>query len=721
MKMHMLITILLATSIVLTSAATAGSSNPSSGPSEDGTITELGRWSHGPCSAVALEDEIVLYAEGTYLHVVQLGSLEEVAAMDVSFLIKDIELQGNYAYIAARNEGLLIVDLTTPEAPVIVSTMNFTEDLVAISLAGNFAYLNSSPTLRIVDISDPANPFETGSLEMVDLSFKGPEIDGGLAYIVTYAGLMSIIDVTNPVDPVLISEFDLALYGASDLSVCGTFAYVAISIYGLISVDITDPTAPVIGDQIIPDNIWASTVDVVYDAGADETMAYVGDLRNGAWILDVSNPRNGTVAGFLATDDEVHDLTVVNDNLVLAQNAAGMIIADVSTPAEPVEVGGFGAFANTNSVTVRDNYAYTCDTNGLRIFDTSDPENPTPVGYLPLSGSSMEISVHEDFAYVAAWPGGLHVVDISDPTAPASSGLYYAGESVRALTVSGSCLYMNVEYSTLICDISDPPNLTVLGELYMVMAYEIFVSGDFAYLAASNQGLQVLDISDPMEPSLIGASTEPMLSAKDVVANGTHAYVAESGGLYVYDITDPTSPAMTSFYPTDGPCLEIAILDDRLFLNEYDFGIRLYDLANPGNPAEIDAFEIGNLGADIWAEEENIYLANRATGLWILQSGEESISGIPHGPGKPVTRLNNFPNPFNPRTSILFELTEQSAVTLTILDVRGRVVSRPILNRQYGVGLHTVDIDGARMGSGIYFYRLDTDKGPQVGKMTLLK
>jgi len=80
----------------------------------------------------------------------------------------------------------------------------------------------------------------------------------------------------------------------------------------------------------------------------------------------------------------------------------------------------------------------------------------------------------------------------------------------------------------------------------------------------------------------------------------------------------------------------------------------------------------------------------------------------------------NFPNPFNPTTTIQFSLPSRSRVELQVIDVLGRYVdSRDLGN--LGAGDHEVTYDASGLASGVYFYRVVTDMGYQTRKMVLLK
>ena len=85
----------------------------------------------------------------------------------------------------------------------------------------------------------------------------------------------------------------------------------------------------------------------------------------------------------------------------------------------------------------------------------------------------------------------------------------------------------------------------------------------------------------------------------------------------------------------------------------------------------------------------------------------------------------NFPNPFNPKTNISFEIPTESIVSLVIYDIQGKVV-RKLLHRSRLVGLHNIIWDatndkGLAASAGMYFYTLESNGLAQTKKMLLIK
>ncbi len=84
--------------------------------------------------------------------------------------------------------------------------------------------------------------------------------------------------------------------------------------------------------------------------------------------------------------------------------------------------------------------------------------------------------------------------------------------------------------------------------------------------------------------------------------------------------------------------------------------------------------------------------------------------------------LQNFPNPFNPSTMISYELPETGFVTVKVFDLLGHEVAS-LVNEEKHAGTHQVEFNSntLKIGSGVYFYRLNSGSYSKTCKMTILK
>jgi hypothetical protein len=84
------------------------------------------------------------------------------------------------------------------------------------------------------------------------------------------------------------------------------------------------------------------------------------------------------------------------------------------------------------------------------------------------------------------------------------------------------------------------------------------------------------------------------------------------------------------------------------------------------------------------------------------------------------TLMHNYPNPFNPTTTIEYQIKELTDVELKVFDILGREIII-LVNEENPAGSYEVKFDAANLPSGIYFYRLQAGKFLETKKMMLLK
>ena len=90
-----------------------------------------------------------------------------------------------------------------------------------------------------------------------------------------------------------------------------------------------------------------------------------------------------------------------------------------------------------------------------------------------------------------------------------------------------------------------------------------------------------------------------------------------------------------------------------------------------------------------------------------------------------ILSINNYPNPFNPTTTIMFNLPKDSKVEIDIYNIKGQKV-KSLISDDFIAGKHKLIWNGTnnfnkKVSSGIYFYRLKTNQGIINKKMLLLK
>jgi flagellar hook assembly protein FlgD len=101
------------------------------------------------------------------------------------------------------------------------------------------------------------------------------------------------------------------------------------------------------------------------------------------------------------------------------------------------------------------------------------------------------------------------------------------------------------------------------------------------------------------------------------------------------------------------------------------------------------------------------------------------ISGVEVADIPEVVLNRNVPNPFSSKTSISYSMKTDGKARLAVYTLTGRLVKN-LVDGYVEPGSHSASWDGRdnlgnEVASGVYYYRLESESGFQVGKMTLLR
>ncbi len=111
-----------------------------------------------------------------------------------------------------------------------------------------------------------------------------------------------------------------------------------------------------------------------------------------------------------------------------------------------------------------------------------------------------------------------------------------------------------------------------------------------------------------------------------------------------------------------------------------------------------------------------IYAADNALGKATVKSKNfDGLSSVTE-----YSLSQNFPNPFNPSTTINYQIPQTGFVTLKIYDILGKEVTT-LVNEQKNQGRYSINFDASRLASGVYIYQLRVNVYVSSKKMLLLK
>ncbi|MDQ3194730.1 MAG: T9SS type A sorting domain-containing protein, partial [Bacteroidota bacterium] len=105
------------------------------------------------------------------------------------------------------------------------------------------------------------------------------------------------------------------------------------------------------------------------------------------------------------------------------------------------------------------------------------------------------------------------------------------------------------------------------------------------------------------------------------------------------------------------------------------------------------------------------------TARWATTTGINQVSSVI--PDR-YNLFNNYPNPFNPTTTIKFDVAKNQLVTLKIYNLLGEEMS-VLVDQNLSPGSYSINLDAGAYPSGIYFYRLESQGFVDTKRMMLIK
>ena len=600
-----------------------------------------------------------------------------------------VAVDGNYAYIGVQTR-LVILDITSPVAPVVVGQTMITTDLVAgLAVSSGYAYVaNGSRGLRVLNVNNPTAPIEVGYYDTPGYA-SDVTISDGYAYVADGTSGLRVVNVSNPTAPVEVGFYDTP-GGAAAVTVVGDYAYVADGTNGLRVVSVSNPAMPTeVG--------FYDTPGLARDVAVSGGYAYVADDDDGLRVINVDNPAMPIEVGFYETPtyEFLNGVTVIDDYAYVAATSTGIIVVNVSNPATPVETGSHSTPGQAMDVAVSGGYAYVADYwGGLRVIDVRDPETPIETGSHYTLGTPYSAAISGRYAYVADDSNGIRVVDLTNLTMPMVSGFYDTPGNARGIAVSGGYAYVADGSSGLrIVDINNPAipfevgfcdtpgyasSVAISGAHVFVAdqsgglrvvnisnpaapievgfydtpgsALGITVSGSYAYVADGTSGLRVVNISNPATPVEVGFY-DTSDSAEDIAVTGNYAYVADRlSGLRIMNVSNPTTPNEIGFYDTPGRAIGVAVSDGYAYIADYWGTMQIVKVSDPAAPTEVGSYGISGLGQGVTVTGGYVYVATQYTGLWILrhvlppETPALSLIGNGDGDGSYTVSWSNISN-----------------------------------------------------------------------------
>jgi hypothetical protein len=191
--------------------------------------------------------------------------------------------------------------------------------------------------------------------------------------------------------------------------------------------------------------------------------------------------------------------------------------------------------------------------------------------------------------------------------------------------------------------------------------------------------------------------------------------------LYVINVSDPGNPFIVGSCNTPGSARGVYIDGNFAYLSDGWAGIHVLDISDPEHPLLESSYDTPGSGSGAFVDNGYVYLADKNS-LMIFELPPVGVNDQTGNSVVPSTfhLEQNFPNPFNAKTAINYQLPHPSRVRLEVFDLLGRKVVTLVDGRQKA-GYWSVSWEASKVSSGIYFYKLTCGDFTEVRRMTVLK
>jgi len=716
----------------------------------------IGRWSEGPCRSVVAKGDTLIFHHGGIVEIIDYSNPLapiQVSQIEVPTYPLFMTLSANLLVVGGPHDLAIIdvVDLSTPVIAENVILENTIEGLTAIDgwiYANQYNETTYGQEIVPIDINDPSHPIVYGPI-LAPMYVYWDDIAADENRLVCAGGYSSwVYDLSTPASPTLLGQAPLD-YGGHTVLVSGGLAYVVSLDNDIAQIDILDISGP--GDPMpVGQASWSSLSWAWSFTGLSiqGTILYMVDEYGVAYSLDVTNPSTPTLLSSLEIGQPSTDIAVTSSRAFLPIDYdPGLMVVDVGDPSNlsTIETLEFGK--PLYGVTVDFNRAYVyAHYDMVDILDVTDPESPVKIGRVDTGDGVWGFDAHGDYLYVSNDLSMIRVYDVSTPSTPILTDQLGVGHYDEFLTYRNGIVYIGGNGGITLVNVNDPYNVQEISVVPLggsPVDFDIEGRSLYGISYGSPAVLSIIDIGDPSSPQIDGSMTFQG-EGSAIAVEGALAYVVVdslggefgeevvSSSVKIIDVSNSLAPiSLSSFsipthYVNSGQTGKGVVVDHGfLYAAAGDKGVLVYDVSDPYLPVEFGYFNSGYHGSGLDYEFGRIFLADARDGLYILENTEVQPTGVGQSL-VPMILTQNFPNPFNPQTTIAFDMPSQTAVRLAVYDVSGRLVNVLLDNDIAAQGRNEVlwrgrDSGGRIVPAGVYFYRLEAGSFSETKRMVLVK
>jgi hypothetical protein len=677
-------------------------------PDSGSGLRAIGRWPWGPSWELCGRDSLLFLGSGSGVRILSISDSihpRQLGQIVARSLVTQLVIRDTLLFIACGTWGAQIYSVSDPANPVELGSM----DAVTLDLCvrDTLCFTVGGDSLRIYNVADPQLPVQlsaardSGELVVVSGTHVYAAWDG-----------MNVYDVSNPLSPNRINTRGgkcYTLFIQDTLLFCSAIqpSYFAI-------LDISDPLDI---QQIGYISGYGGHALYVDDSFAYLSCAYD---HEGIFVINVTNPTNPQVRGSYDPEGTENYDPYVPTPLsygYLASDYGGLKVVDLHNVDLVTEASSSFEAHQAVDLSIDGSLAYVADqAAGLRILDVSDPTRPATLGiYDTIAVLDVRSAVARDsFAFITYWGDRrrfLRVLDVSNPTAPT----FAAEESCRNppddMVLRDSFLYCAEVNQFQIFNVARPREPVLVGGCVTTdgINFGLVVQDTFAYLIGDV--FQVINIARPSAPVVVSSTAG---GAAGLAVRDTFAYIPSGwDSVYIYSVANPASTRRISSIPCGVWPWDAALGESKLYIATSDgWGVDVYDLADPGHPARRGRASAPTDIRRLCYHDGHVYAALWNAGIAIYETTAAAVAEAPPAVVRRGAGMSVHPSPTRGR--VVLELPPGLDRSISVLDAAGR---RILLAETAHGGERAIPLDLSQLKGGVYFIEVRSKEESMTAKV----
>ncbi len=401
---------------------------------------------------------------------------------------------------------------------------------------------------------------------------------------------MRIYNINDPNNIIEISS--IKTYGfVNKIIVSDTLVFIANGYRGLTTINIADMENPYILSNFDP-AIYLND-DYFFDIEIVDTLIYVADKYKGLLVINISDPINPEIIGtYEILDESCNHVSISGSLLSLGfENSNAVYLFIITDPTNPVYAN---SFSGGEKSTIIGTLLYTISDSIFNVYDISDPLNIGFVNSYVLNSKTYDFYISDTIAYIAD-SSGMTILNISnvDSTIFVMDSLLIEDKKISVFSANNIAFMSSEMHGLNLIDISNLSDISLLNNIRTYMSMdEMKILNDTIMFIAGYNGMRILNIAKKDSVFLL-ADYKNNDYIRSVYVNDTICFAGSDVSLDIIDISDLKNP-VTLRSENISNVYSLISQDSILYIGYID-GLLIYnisDLSSPQLIAQIDTSRI---------------------------------------------------------------------------------------------------------------------------------